>query len=260
MKLMTSSVYTETVSGGNRSININSIANHNVGTFPNSGNPNRIKVNNYSFVVPASPSKNAVVTSLYTIGATNTGDPAYKFGVLFSGVVVDPVAAEFFQNPSTGEENKDWNESALSSSIDLGTDCNNAHVQPDGTYHYHGTPSAFVSDLGIDGSTPVQLGYAADGFPIYYKYGNKGGAVVELTSSYRLKSGTRGGNGTTAPDGSYDGTYTQDYEYVNGLGDLDECNGYDDPTLGYIYVITDTYPSIPRCFRGTPSDDFKLGP
>ena len=74
------------------------------------------------------------------------------------------------------------------------------------------------------------IGYAADGFPIYFKYGyasatSSSNGVITLRSSYRLKSGSRPGDGENAPCGVYDGVYSNDFEYVEGLGDLDQCNG-----------------------------------
>ncbi len=246
------SEFTVSTMGDNRTITSNGIPDHNIGEFPNMGNPNTISVQNATFTIDATPTKNNQTTSL----TTGTGQPRYWFGILDNSVILAPIAAEFFTNTSTGDDNTDWNENALSSNINLGTDCNNSHVFPNGRYHHHATPSAYVADRNITSSTTTQIGWAADGFPIYYKYGNKDGSVVELTSSYQLKTTDRGGDGVSAPSGCPDGTYTQDYEYVDGLGDLDECNGYEDPTLGYIYVITDTYPSIPRCFYGTPSEDF----
>ncbi len=246
------SEFTVSVSGDDRSIVSNGIPDHSIGEFPNMGNPNTISVQNKTFVIDATPSKNNSTTSL----TTSSGQPRYWFGILDNSVVLAPIANEFFTNTSTGEDNTDWNENALSSNINLGTDCNNSHVFPTGRYHHHATPSAYVEDRNISSSETTQIGWAADGFPIYYKYGNKDGSVVELSSSFRLKTTDRGGDGVSAPSGCPDGTYNEDYEYVAGLGDLDECNGYEDPTLGYIYVITDTYPSIPRCFYGTPSDDF----
>ena len=246
------SLYNVSVSGDSRVIVSNGIPDHNVGMFPNGGNPNTISVQDKTFTITTNPTKNATTTSL----TTGNGQPRYWFGILDNSVVLAPIAAEFFTNTSNGEDNTDWNESALSSNINLGTDCNNSHVFPNGRYHHHASPSAYIAARGINGTAATQVGWAADGFPIYYKYGNKGGAVVELASSYRLKTTDRGGDGVSAPSGCPDGTYTQDYEYVAGLGDLDECNGYDDPMLGYIYIITDSYPSVPRCFSGTPSNDF----
>src|SRR5205823_3056250 len=100
-----------------------------------------------------------------------------------------------------------------------------------GTYHYHGVPVGLVGRLaGKDaGRKMVQVGWAADGFPAYAIWGYEDAndatsGIKELKSSYRLKKGERprGGN---SPGGTYDGRYTQDYEFVNALGDLDEANG-----------------------------------
>ena len=54
------------------------------------------------------------------------------------------------------------------------------------------------------------------------------------------------------------GAFSEDYEYVKGSGDLDQCNGRTDVTPEfpcgiYHYYITDTYPFIQRCEMGTPS-------
>ena len=83
-----------------------------------------------------------------------------------------------------------------------------------------------------------------------------------MKSSWRLKAGNRPDDG---PGGRYDGTFSADYEYVEDLGDLDECNGrfgvtpeYPDGT--YYYVITEDFPVIPRCFKGRPDKSFTIGP
>jgi hypothetical protein len=173
-----------------------------------------------------------------------------------------PYSGEFFQGRNG--MNREWNINALTSSVNLGTDCNNTHVQPNGKYHYHGTPTAYLESLNVDGSEMVKIGYAADGFPIYYKYGySNSGELVELKSGFKLKSGNRPGDGKSAPDGTYDGTYFQDYEYDSKLSSLDECNGRFGKTPEseneYYYVFTDNFPSSPLCFMGTPSMDFKHG-
>lgn len=53
------------------------------------------------------------------------------------------------------------------------------------------------------------------------------------------------------------GTFTQDYEYVEGSGDLDECNGRTGvtpelPKGGYHTYVTDAFPYIQRCVKGAP--------
>ena len=113
------------------------------------------------------------------------------------------------------------------------------------------------------------VGYAADGFPIYYKYAyssanDTNSEVIAMTSSYQLKTGSRGGDGVSAPCDDYNGVYSNDYEYNDNLGPLDEANGRtgvtpEYPNGTYYYVITDDFPSIPRYFRGIPSEDFKIG-
>ena len=112
----------------------------------------------------------------------------------------------------------------------------------------------------------ILVGYAADGFPIYSEYAHAdaddaSSKLRKMKPSFRLKKGARPG-GDDAPGGKYDGTYNQDFEYIEGLGDLDECNGrtgvtpeYPDGT--YYYVLTDRFPFIPRAFRGTPDESFE---
>jgi hypothetical protein len=111
-------------------------------------------------------------------------------------------------------------------------------------------------------SGPTLIGYAADGFPIYgplsYSDPNDpSSGLVEMQSSYVLRSGTR----PSGPGGTYDGTFTADWVYSAGSGTLDVCNGrsgvteeYPDGT--YYYVITDEFPYVPRCFAGNPDSSF----
>ncbi|MEO1625583.1 MAG: YHYH protein [Bacteroidota bacterium] len=265
-----SSSYAMSQSNGYRTITSNSIPEHAVGLFGGGNgslNPNAIRPNNGTYRVPISPTRSASITYLLN---QNTG-PQYQFGILLNGVMIDPEAAEPWpheRGASMSQANWEWNLDAMS--INLGLDCNNAHVQPTGKYHYHGAPTLYLESLHISDREMTLIGYAADGFPIYYNYGYKGGAddnpteVIELQSSYRLRTGDRPGNGTDAPCGAYSGIYTGDYEYVEGLGDLDKCNGrtgvtpeYPDGT--YYYVISQNqFPYAPRCLVGTPSDDFKL--
>ena len=104
------------------------------------------------------------------------------------------------------------------------------------------------------------IGFAADGFPIYGPFIDDNGSIRRVTSSYVLVSegGTRqrkpGESGF--PGGTYDGTYIDDYEYRAGSGDLDDCNGR---TVNgrYGYFVTNTYPWIMKCFKGTPDISFR---
>lgn len=234
-----------TTRGSKRIITANGIPTHAVASFPNAGNPNRISAQNYRFEMPLSPRK----------GAARATDRALV-GVGVNGVPFDPGAAEFWQ----GERSSGWQYEALGGAVTLGLDANYGHVQPTGAYHYHGLPVGLMQQLGWSKSTESPLiGWAADGFPIYAMTAVVGGRVTQMTSSYRVKSGNRpGGNG---PGGAYDGTFVQDYVYVAGAGNLDECNGAfvktaDYPDGTYAYFLTSAFPVIPRMLRGSIDASF----
>ena len=257
-----------TETGNQRIITSNSIPDHKVGLFGGGNgslNPNAITPVYGTYSIPLNPS---TATRSTVLLSTETG-PQYQFGVLLNGVVIDPEAAEPWPHDgifSASEKNWEWNLDAMS--INLGLDCNNAHVQPTGKYHHHGAPTLYLESLNVSSNEMTLIGYAGDGFPIYYNYGyqdsdNANSAVKTLQSSYQLRAGERPGDGDSAPCGPFTGIYTNDYEYVEGLGDLDECNGRvgvtpEYPEGTYYYVITATYPFVPRCFTGTPSTDFRL--
>ena len=112
------------------------------------------------------------------------------------------------------------------------------------------------------------VGWAADGFPVYARYGfsdasNSTSQIIALKPSYRLKSQpdtnrpmvltSLGGVNPNTPIPM--GAFTQDYEYVDGLGDLDQCNGRygvtpEFPEGIYYYVVSDDFPFFTRCLKG----------
>ncbi len=239
-----------TVQGPFRVIRSNGLPDHQTGAFPNQGNPNTISEQHYEYRVPKDPKVTGQTTPL----------DMSPFGVAINGVPFDPGAAEWYNgNPRSG-----WQYEAMYLGARLGIDQNNAHVQPNGAYHYHGIPTGLLQRLAAHGK-PVFIGYAADGFPIYgpFDYSdpkNKNSGLKKLKSSYRLKSGTR--PNSPGPGGRYDGAFTEDYEYAKGLGDLDESNGRfgvtpEYPQGIYHYIVSDQFPFIPRSFKGTPDDSFK---
>ncbi len=234
--------------GDERVIRANGIPNHRTGRFPNRGNPNPISAQSHAFRIPANPRASVKMTPLQGM-----------FGIAINGVPFDPGAAEFYAGAPG------WQYEPLSGAINLGLDFSHAHVQPNGKYHYHGLPSGLLDSVKMspDKHSPL-IGWAADGFPIYAVYGSADAEdldsdIVKLTSSYQLKKGNRPGG--DAPGGKYDGTFVADYEFVEGSGDLDECNGRQTvtpefPDGTYAYFLTEDWPVIPRNFRGTPSEDF----
>lgn len=236
-----------TASSGFRTIAGDALPNHHHGRFPNPANPNIITPQDDSHRVPLHP-KTSDRWREVELAA---------FGIAINGILLEPNAAEWWED----DRNSDWRYEALGHHVDLGVDGNHAHVQPTGKYHYHGMPSGLLETLGSSEDFTL-IGYAADGFPVYshWSYGEADDAnsvLHPLTSSYRVKSGTR----PDGPGGSYDGTFVQDYEYVAGLGDLDQANGRtgvtpEYPAGTYYYVITPNFPFIPRYWRGEPSSDF----
>lgn len=248
------------VRGDYRYITSNGIPDHEPGQFPTRGNPNRISEQEYNFRMPVSPEVNDEPTMMRGI-----------VGVGLNGVPMDPGTAEFYDPNGRNNRSQDrslgWNYDALSGKVNLGLDDSNAHVQPTGAYHYHGLPIGLIEIRKEAQSVPamVLVGYAGDGFPMYASIAHEdaedgSSPLVAMKPSYQVKEGNRP-EGEDSPGGRYDGTYVQDFEYVPGLGDLDECNGrfgvtpeYPDGT--YYYVLTDSYPFIPRMYRGTPDASF----
>jgi len=234
-----------------RTITGNGVPDHAVGTFPNSGNPTAIGAVTVSYSNTLTP---ALASSASSVG--------HKIGYANNSVPFDPATAESYQNAGV------WKIEALNQTyFKFGTDSSNAHVQPDGAYHYHGMPEGYITKLGKGTSTMTLVGFAIDGFPIYARYGYKtatdaSSGVRAMNSSYRKKTTPDSGRPSTSAVPM--GTFTQDYEYVAGLGDLDECNGRfgvtpEFPNGIYHYYITDGYPYIQRCVKGTPSYNGTVG-
>jgi hypothetical protein len=236
---------------GKRIITANGIPDHETGQFPNAGNPNAISEQRYEFRVTLKPKPAPKPV------------PANQafFGVAVNGIPFEAGTAEFWNG------NREWNYEAKSGKIDLGLDQNDAHVQPGGVYHYHGLPAGLIAKLGgDDGTKMIHLGWAADGFPIYASHGHSdpkddASPLIKMRSSYQLKKGQRPG-GNRGPGGDYDGTFTADYEYVPGSGELDDCNGRfgvtpEYPQGIYHYYITDAFPYLSRQWRGQPDSSFQ---
>ena len=255
--------------GDTRTISSNQYPSHAVGNFPNA-DPTATEIVRELDLTPTFTNQ-AIYLFDETGPPTPSNDNFWKFGMAVNGVEFHPMGLKPWENPSTGEENWEWQEKVTEEG-ETHLDAFGAHVTSQGNYHYHGDILGLATDE--DGSRHSLIyGFAADGFPIYYKYGysdpnDPTSNIVELTSSYQLKSGARTSNTGTAgvdyPDGNHDGTYIQDFEYVTSLGDLDECNGRtgvtpEYPEGTYYYVITSAFPVVPNCFFGTPAEDWKIG-
>jgi hypothetical protein len=245
------------VGGSDCTFSSNSIPNHDFNDGPTAFVNVAAEVNE-SFNVPGNPMAAATSTPLTL---------EYDNAIMLNGAKLDLLAAACYGvgNEPLGQEKIGCNDSAspwrydpMFAGNNFGTDTHNAHTQPDGAYHYHGSPLAMFDTTGAAPS-PV-IGFAADGFPIFGSYIDDGG-VRKVVSGYTLKAGARismAGEGALPP-GNYDGAFRDDYEFTDA-GDLDECNGMMQ-NGSYGYYVTDAFPWVLGCFTATPDASFrKSGP
>lgn len=234
-----------------RALVANGLPDHEVGTFPNANNPNAITAQTVDVTFPlapaiVSPTGTAAMTVAYCLNGV-------KFEVGTAGTCNDSAQCNAIGNGGT------WRMEAVGdNSFDFGNDASHGHVQPTGTYHYHGIPEGFLTKLG-KGEAVTLVGWAVDGFPIYARYGyttatDASSPVKVVTGSYVLK--TVGDPGRPSTDIYPMGAFTQDWSYSAGSGDLDECNGRfgvtpEFPDGIYHYYLTDSFPFGQRCVKGT---------
>ena len=149
---------------------------------------------------------------------------------------------------------------ALGGAFTFGTDENNAHVQPNGQYHYHGMPEGEIARLG-KGTGLTLVAWARDGFPIYARYGyidanNASSGTRVMRGSWQKKATPDTGRPSTTIFPM--GTFTQDYEYVAGSGDLDQCNGRTGVTPEFPNGIYHYYSMVERLTERKTQVDFAL--
>ena len=122
-------------------------------------------------------------------------------------------------------------------------DCG-GHNGPTG-FHLHlvGTSESSDCDFSAEeiASGPQLLVYAFDGYPIYT--GN-----AQYTSSWTLTDESLFASDTWNA-----------HSFVEGSGDLDECNGTTDENGDYAYYTTDTFPYVLGCFVGETSTQAGAG-
>lgn len=210
---------------------------------PWTGNPNIPSNQNFVFKITRNPQVN---------NGTKTATPLGHIGVWTNGVsMFNAKDAMSYQNQGVWEQNAVIVEGPSFDAC-LG------HPAPNGEYHHHLNPTCLYYDNDASVHSPI-IGYAFDGYPVYGAFGysntNGTGGIRRMESSYRLRNIT---NRTTLPNGTalnanqYGpainqqrqlGYYIQDYEYVQGLGDLDEHNGRfcstpEYPNGTYAYFVT----------------------
>ena len=210
---------------------------------PWAGNPNTPANQNFVFKLTRSPQFN---------NGTPTATPRGHIGIWTNGVsIFNAMDARSYNNQNI------WNQNAIVVEAASFDDCL-GHPAPNGEYHHHLNPRCLYDDRDSSRHSPL-IGYAFDGFPVYGAYGGANGdgsgPITRMRSSYRLRSIT---DRTTLPNGTalspaqhgpaisaqYPlGYYLEDFEYVAGLGDLDEHNGRfgvtpEYPAGIYAYFVT----------------------
>lgn len=138
--------------------------NHPTAVFPNSGNPNSILVQNFTFRLPLVPRKADQITRL----------PMGPIGTAINGVVLfNPFEAEGMN--------------AVEGYSEVWLDSCCGHPQQSGVYHYHKYPSCVKSPFPDDGRqhSPV-IGFAWDGFPVFGPYEGAGLMAKDLTGEQAL--------------------------------------------------------------------------
>jgi hypothetical protein len=238
----------------------NGIPNHEVGTFPNSNNPNTISVQLINKTFTNNP-------NISNENGIAVGGPGGVIAYALNSVKFDPGTAGKCDNSgncSLAGGSGSWNIEALGhDTFDFGDDMNHAHVQPGGAYHYHGMPELYLEKLG-KGRAMSLIGWAADGFPVYARYGytdinNLNSSIKIMKPSWQLKT-TTGSNrpniNLRTGDAIVMSAFTQDFEYIANSGDLDQCNGRfsvtpEFPEGIYHYMVTDDFPFFSRCLKGS---------
>ena len=179
--------FLEVTCDGNRAmVRSNGIPNHQFVPV----NPTDLVAQDHQFVFPLvprlAPEPLRIVNSLGAVGVVINGVPIY--------------------GPNEGA-NLDFGDPYFDEELDF---CN-GHPARSGDYHYHAAPTCLFPEW----ETPdLIIGYAFDGFPILTPFvceDESCSTQRELQSSWQRTSNVRG---------AWDA-----HEYIDGSGDLDECNG-----------------------------------
>ncbi len=138
--------------------------NHPTAIFPNSRNPNRIRVQDFHFRFPLEPRRAETITRV----------PMGPIGMALNGVV-------FFNPFEAGGMN------AIEGYSEVWLDSCCGHPEQRGVYHYHKFPSCLKTPFPDEGRghSPV-IGFAFDGFPVHGPYEEEGRMARDLTGDRAL--------------------------------------------------------------------------
>lgn len=213
---------------------------------PWTGNPNLPANQDFTFKL----TRHAVENT-----GTLTATPLGHIGVWSNGVsIFNASDARSYQNQNV------WHQNAI---VVEGPGFDNCmgHPQQNGEYHNHLSPRCLYDETDNSRHSPI-IGFAFDGFPIYGCWGNTNsdgtGTIIRMRSSYHLRnitarktlaSGQAVSAGPAIASPYVLGYYSEDYEFVDGSGDLDEHNGR--------FCVTPEYPAGTYAYFTTVGEDGK---
>lgn len=172
--------------------------------------PGSPRANDYTFTIPATPTMAETVTEVPNLGTA---------AIALNGIPI------YGPTEGTGGD-----------VLSLGnlSECG-SHNGPTG-FHIHLILTSDVTDCMFTpaevAAEPQLVGYAFDGYPIYT-------GIDQYASSWELTDESLFATDTWAA-----------HSYVEGLGDLDQCNGRTDENGNYAYYTTATFPYVIGCYAG----------
>jgi hypothetical protein len=204
-------------------VTTNSIPSYPIGPWPQ--HANKPKAKNETYIFPRKAINETRKKTRVGYGPV---------GLFLNGQAIYGAESKSYQNKGK------WTYDANATECQFFDKCN-GHADKHGRYHSHTNPVCLYNANSTCYHSPI-LGYMLDGFPIYGPVGyadpfNPTSPLKRMMSSYSLRNITYR---KTLPDGTklkkehqgpkvcnkYPlGRFTQDYEYINKLGDLDEFNG-----------------------------------
>lgn len=173
--------------------------------------PGSPSAGNYVFTIPATPTMADEVTDVPDLGTA---------AVALNGIPI------YGPTEGTGGD--------VLSLVGALSECG-SHNGPTG-FHIHQILTTDNTDCLFTpeevASAPQLVGYAFDGYPIYT-------GIDQYTSSWELTDESLFATDTWAA-----------HSYIEGLGDLDQCNGLTDADGNYAYYTTATFPYVIGCYAG----------
>ena len=246
----------------------NGMATHAMGIWPNT-TVTSATPHHWVFALNQTPTE---TVTKYPVPINNIIGVAINGVPFYSVVAAETDTLTWVTDPSVTET---YTVNIAAGTSYVGPDASNGYLTATGAYVYRANP-ALLYTLNPSQHSAI-IGFALDGFPIYGPYGYRrvdgSGGIIQNTSSYRLRNDYRLSTQTIINGQPYadyaapTGEYIEDWEYVSGLGTLDQHNGRfvktpEYPYGTYAYFVTvathdHTIPVYPyivgSTFQGVPT-------